>query len=100
MNIIEELYYKNIDPDNMSLDWNPDYSNALMRISDREDLLEESLTGNDKQLFLQLTDAYSEAMGTASVENFMTGFRLGVRFFLDACFTQPDFRKPNSKRPV
>ena len=82
-NIIEELYYGNIDPQDRG--YHP--KNPVKKASDSLNALEEKLTaqlaGDNKELFLRFCNVYAEFMGESELDTFITGFRLGARFMLD-----------------
>ncbi len=61
----------------------------LRTISENEDWLTEHLTGEEKKCFLDFADARSAYNGDATLDGFVTGFRLGARFVLDA-FVLPE----------
>ena len=81
--IIEELYYGNIDPQNSGFEDNESVQRELQTISASEDWLTEHLTGEEKKRFLDFADAWSAYNGDATLEGFITGFRLGAKFVLD-----------------
>ena len=81
--IIEELYYGNIDPQNSGFEDNESVQRELRTISENEDWLTEHLTGEEKKRFLDFADAWSAYNGDATLDGFITGFRLGARFVLD-----------------
>ena len=82
-NIIEELYYGNIDPqDHACCPKNP-VKKAPDSLNDLEEKLTEQLAGENKALFLRFCNAYAEFMGESELDTFITGFRLGARFMLD-----------------
>ena len=56
---------------------------TLRTISENEDWLTEHLTGEEKKRFLDFADAWSAYNGDATLDGFITGFRLGARFALD-----------------
>ena len=92
--IIEELYYGNIDPQNSGFEDNESVQRELQTISASEDWLTEHLTGEEKKRFLDFADAWSAYNGDATLDGFITGFRLGARFVLDA-FVMPEASPPN-----
>ena len=47
------------------------------------DFLADTLTGEEKKRFLDFADAWSAFNGEASLDGFVTGFRLGARFVMD-----------------
>ena len=81
--IIEELYYGNIDPQNSGFEDDAGVQHELQTISVNEDWLTEHLTGEEKKRFLDFADAWSAFNGDATLDGFITGFRLGARFVLD-----------------
>ena len=66
----------------------------LRTISENEDWLTEHLTGEEKKRFLDFADAWSAYNGAATLDGFITGFRLGARFVLDA-FVLPEASPQN-----
>ena len=80
---IEELYYGNIDPQGSGFEDNESVQHELRTISENEDWLTEHLTGEEKKRFLDFADAWSAYNGDATLDGFITGFRLGARFVLD-----------------
>ena len=91
---IEELYYGNIDPQNSGFEDDESVQRTLRTISENEDWLTEHLTGEEKKRFLDFADAWSAFNGDATLEGFITGFRLGARFVLDA-FVLPEASPQN-----
>ena len=91
---IEELYYGNIDPQNSGFEDNESVQRELRTISENEDWLTEHLTGEEKKRFLDFADAWSAYNGDAILDGFITGFRLGARFVLDA-FVMPEASPQN-----
>ena len=81
--IIEELYYGNIDPQNSGFEDDENVQRELQTISENEDWLTERLAGEEKNRFLDFADAWSAYNGDATLDGFITGFRLGARFVLD-----------------
>ena len=81
--IIEELYYGNIDPQNTGFEDNESVQRTLRTISENEDWLTEHLTSEEKKRFLDFADAWSAYNGDATLDGFITGFRLGARFMMD-----------------
>ena len=92
--IIEELYYGNIDPQNSGFEDDAGVQRELRTISENEDWLTEHLAGEEKKRFLDFADAWSAFNGDATLEGFITGFRLGARFVLDA-FVLPEASPQN-----
>ena len=82
-NIIEELYYGNIDPQNHSCCPKSPVKKASDSLNDLEEMLTEQLAGENKALFLRFCNACAEFMGESYLDTFITGFRLGARFMMD-----------------
>ena len=86
-NMIEELYYGNIDPQGWGYRPNSPVKRASDSVTDPEEELLKRLDGEDKDLFLRFCNIYSEFMGESELETFITGFRLGARFMMDTFMT-------------
>ena len=84
---IEELYYGNIDPQNSGFEDDESVQHELRTISENEDWLAEHLTGEEKKRFLDFADAWSAYNGDATLDGFITGFRLGAHFTFDTFVT-------------
>ena len=82
-NIIEELYYGNIDPQDRGYRPKSPVKKASDSPNDLEEKLTEQLAGENKDLFLRFCNAYAEFMGESELDTFINGFRLGARFMLD-----------------
>ena len=82
-NFIEELYFGNIDPQNSGFEDDENVQRELQTISENEDWLTENLAGEEKKRFLDFADAWSAYNGDATLDGFVTGFRLGALFVLD-----------------
>ena len=86
-NIIEELYYGNIDPQDRGYCPKNPAKKASDSLNDLEEKLTEQLAGANKELFLRFCNAYAEFMGESELDTFITGFRLGARFMMDTFFS-------------
>ena len=82
-NIIEELYYGNIDPQERGYHPKCPVKKASDTLNDLEEKLSGQLAGENKELFLRFCNAYAEFMGESELDTFITGFRLGARFMMD-----------------
>ena len=91
---IEELYYGNIDPQNSGFEDDESVQRELRTINENEDWLTEHLTGEEKKRFLVFADAWSAYNGDATLDGFITGFRLGARFVFDT-FILPEASPQN-----
>lgn len=82
-NIIEELYYGNIDPQDRGYRPKSPVKKASDSLNDLEEKLTEQLVGENKELFLRFCNASAEFMGESELDTFITGFRFGARFMMD-----------------
>ena len=82
-NFIEELYYGNIDPQNSGFEDDESVQRTMQTIRENEEFFADTLTGEEKKRFLDFADAWSAFNGEATLDGFVTGFRLGERFVLD-----------------
>ena len=82
-NILEELYYGNLDPQDHGYCPQRPAKKASASLNDLEEKLAEQLAGEHKALFLRFCNAYAEFMGESELDTFITGFRLGARFMMD-----------------
>ena len=82
-NIIEELFYGNIDPQARSVKKGSYIQKQMTILANSESLLNEKLTGEEKKAFTSFVDASNVILGKAELDSFMVGFRLGARFVYD-----------------
>lgn len=83
MNIIEELYFGNIDPNMKQFIENDNFKKAMYTFIDNEDELTKLLEGKEKKLLLAILNAQSEINGATAVGSFVNGFKLGAKFALE-----------------
>ena len=76
-NIIEELYYGNVDPQDHGYHPKSPVKKASDSLNDLEEKLTEQLADENKTLFLRFCNAYAEFMGESELDTFITGFRHG-----------------------
>lgn len=84
MNLIEELYYGNINPNEKCYDGHTDYAKAMRRFCNSENELNKMLKGKPLHLLNELINASDEVIAITSIENFKIGFRLGVQMICDS----------------
>ena len=85
MDILEELWYGNIDPMEMNnIQNNPEYQSALRLVNNNYDRLQEGLTDKQKQLLMRYAESSNEFSGITELDAFKTGFRLGIRLVITA----------------
>ncbi len=83
INLIEELFYGNIEVNGHCCDENENYQSAIQQVLDLEEILMKSLDGELKQLFIKYENANSIVLGESSISHFVMGFKLGARFGFD-----------------
>ncbi|MBE6715530.1 MAG: hypothetical protein E7573_01265 [Ruminococcaceae bacterium] len=82
-NIIEDLYYGNIEPQEVNSELTPKLKKKLSNLAEKEEELTTRLTSEDKELFQNYVSAYIEFSTTSNADSFILGFRLGSKFTYD-----------------
>ena len=82
-NIIEELFYGNIDPQARTVKKGSCIQKQIAILANSESLLNEKLLGEEKKAFASFVDASSVILGKSELDSFMVGFRRGARFVYD-----------------
>ena len=82
-NIIEELFYGNLEPQEVNSELTPKLKKKLSNLAEREEQLTARLNGEDKELFKNYVSDYVEFSTTSNSDSFISGFRLGARFAYD-----------------
>ena len=82
-NFIEELYYGNIESQNMKKKKSKAYSREMKVLTENEDILLEKLPEEDKKLFLEYVNAWGIVDGESVVDSFIAGLKLGAKFTYD-----------------
>lgn len=82
-NIIEELYYGNIEPQSLSSELSVKLNKKLITLTEKEDQLTAKLTNENKELFLDYVNTYNKFLSLSNSDSFISGFRLGARFTYD-----------------
>ena len=95
MNILEEFYYGNVNPQEKFYKRESDFATFVKIVFDVRSLLEEKvileneeklsayLAGEEKHLFSQLMNAQSEIISIETRERFIEGWKLGAKFMVD-----------------
>lgn len=83
MNILEELWYGNVEPAEYDISPNKEYKEMLQLISRNEDNLFATMTDAQKELFRKYTDCVREYQTMAESLLFQNSFRLGARIMLE-----------------
>ena len=87
-NIIEEFYYGNIEPQELSTEITPKLKKKLSSLVTQEEELTAMLPEKEKELFTNYVLAYNEFSSISNSDSFITGFRLGARFTYDTFITE------------
>ena len=82
-NIIEELFYGNLEPQEVNSELTPKLKKKLSNLAEKEEQLTERLDGEDKELFQNYVSAYVEFSTTSNSDSFISGFRFGAKFAYD-----------------
>ena len=76
---LENLYFGKITPNEQDITPGSVLADALGRAEQCEERLTARLEGEEKPLLLRLLHAENEISSTLALENFILGFRLGMR---------------------
>ncbi|MBR3819554.1 MAG: hypothetical protein IKJ41_10485 [Clostridia bacterium] len=80
---IEDFYYGNIEPQEISTELSTELKKKLDSISQAEEQLTSKLTDEEKELFIKYASQSSEFLCISNADSFIAGFRLGARFTYD-----------------
>ncbi len=80
---LEDLYYGNIIPHEKRITAKSELQRMIKRAAECESKLTEMLNDEEKHMLSVLMSAQQEIDGITAIENFVSGFRLGVRFMID-----------------
>ena len=81
---LEDLYFGNITPCDQTVRAGSALKQAMEQSEECEKQLTALLEDSEKKLLLRLINAENEIGSTMALENFILGFRLGVRMILEA----------------
>jgi len=87
--ILEDLYFGNIVPYEKRMAASSEFRRLVKRAADCESQLTERLNEEERQLLNVLTNAQQEIDSITAKENFILGFRLGVRLVME-CMDEED----------
>lgn len=87
--ILEDLYFGNIIPCDKRMAANSELRRLVKRASDCEAQLTEQLNAEEQRLLNTLINAQHEVDRITALENFILGFRLGVRLIAE-CMDEDD----------
>ena len=83
MNILEELWYGNVEAAEYDVSSSKEYKELLQMISRNEDKLLATMTDTQKELFTKYADCVREHQVMAENVLFQNSFRLGARIMLE-----------------
>ncbi|MBR2875604.1 MAG: hypothetical protein IKC01_00525 [Clostridia bacterium] len=86
--IIEEFYYGNIEPQELTTEITPKLKKKLSSLAKKEEELSAMLPEKEKELFVNYALAYNEFSSIGNSDSFITGFRLGARFTYDTFISE------------
>ena len=81
---LEELFYGNLTPNEQQITPDSPLQQAMDQAEKYEEKLTSLLEGEEKTMLLRLLNAENEIGSTLALENFILGFRLGMRMDMEA----------------
>ena len=81
--IIEELFYGNLEPQELTTEITPKLKKKLNELVKKEEELSSKLTEEERKLFSNYVSAYNEFSSISVSDSFISGFRFGARFAYD-----------------
>ena len=82
-NVIEELYYGNLEPQELTTEISPKLKKKLSSLAKKEEELTVMLPEKERELFVNYVNAHNEFSSISNSDSFISGFRLGARFTYD-----------------
>ena len=82
-NVIEELYYGNLEPQELTTEITPKLKKKLSSLAKKEEELTAMLPEKEKELFANYVNSHNEFSSISNSDSFISGFRLGARFTYD-----------------
>ena len=80
---LEDFYYGNITPNEQQMAPDSELKRATDRVARYESPLKEQLKENERAILEKLIQSQHEIDSITALENFMLGFRLGVRMMAE-----------------
>ena len=81
---LEELFYGKLTPNEQQITPDSPLQQAMDQAEKYEEKLTSLLEGEEKTMLLRLLNAENEIGSTLALENFILGFRLGMRVAIEA----------------
>ena len=82
-NVIEELYYGNLEPQELTTEITPKLKKQLSALAKKEEELTAMLPEKERELFANYVNSHNEFSSISNSDSFISGFRLGARFAYD-----------------
>ena len=82
-NIIEELFYGNLQPQELNTEITPRLKKKLSELVKKEEELAAKLPDEEKEKFANYVSTYNEFSSIGISDGFISGFRFGARFAYD-----------------
>lgn len=82
-NTLEDLYYGNITPNEQQMAHGSEMEKAVARVASCEKQLMEQLGETEQAILKKLIRSQHEINSITATENFILGFRLGVRIMAE-----------------
>ncbi len=84
MAFLDDLYYGNLKPVDKEFVKNSEFDKALKSFLSSKNELCNMLDKNDNETLTELINSHNELLAVTGLENFKTGFRLGVQMICAA----------------
>ena len=79
MNVLEDFYYGNIEPQEIKTKLTPKLKSKLKTLSETEEKLETQLSPEAMKTFSEYRDLYNEFMCISCCDSFISGMKLGAK---------------------
>ena len=83
MNILEELYLGNIDPQKGNSEYEKEYSTLLGYADRHKSVLRAALNEQQNETLQKLIDCYDEMCSIDEINAFVNGFRLAAQIMIE-----------------
>ena len=87
---LEELFYGNLTPNEQQITPDSPLQQAMDQAEEYEEKLSALLEGEEKTMLLRLLNAENEIGSILALENFILGFRLGMRLAVEGLLDSDD----------
>ena len=83
MNVLEELWYGNLEPSEFDASTSKEYKELLHLVGRNEEKLLVTMTAEQKELFSKYSDTLREFQSLAECLLFQRSFQLGARMMIE-----------------